>query len=106
MQLKTKTGRVLELPTVEEDAAITMAALDDPDAQPISEKDWKDNRNQMRRGRPCAELTKERITIRLSPQVVAAFRATGKGWQTRMDEVLLDFVRKHSSDELQKIEKP
>lgn len=27
-------------------------------------------------------------TIRLSPEVVAHFRATGKGWQARIDEAL------------------
>ena len=32
-------------------------------------------------GRPKAEITKERIAIRLSPDVLAAFNATGKGWQ-------------------------
>lgn len=36
-------------------------------------------------GRPKAEVTKERITIRLSPDVVSAFRAGGPGWQTRFD---------------------
>lgn len=31
------------------------------------------------RGRPKATVTKERITIRLSPDVVGAFRSTGQG---------------------------
>ena len=31
-------------------------------------------------GRPKAEVTKERITIRLSPDVLSAFRASGSGW--------------------------
>lgn len=46
-------------------------------------------------GRPKAEVTKERITIRLSPNVVEAFRATGSGWQTRMDAALNDWLKKH-----------
>jgi uncharacterized protein (DUF4415 family) len=41
--------------------------------------------------------TKERITIRLSPEVVARFRATGKGWQSRMNAALQDWLRKHKS---------
>jgi uncharacterized protein (DUF4415 family) len=41
--------------------------------------------------------TKERITIRLSPEVVARFRATGEGWQSRMDAALQDWLRKHKS---------
>ena len=39
--------------------------------------------------------TKEATTIRLSPEVVAFFRAQGQGWQTRLDEVLREYVRTH-----------
>ena len=48
------------------------------------------------RGRPKAAVTKERITIRLSPDVVQPFRATGDGWQTRIDSALRDWLKKHS----------
>ena len=34
---------------------------------------------------PQKAPTKERITIRLSPEVVQRFRVTGDGWQTRVD---------------------
>ena len=37
---------------------------------------------------PQKSPTKERITIRLSSEVVEHFRATGSGWQARMDEAL------------------
>lgn len=47
------------------------------------------------RGRPPAETTKERITIRISPDVLDAFRATGRGWQTRMDDALHDWLKTH-----------
>ncbi len=30
----------------------------------------------------------EQIFIRLEPDVIAKFKATGKGWQSRMNEVL------------------
>lgn len=43
-------------------------------------------------GRPKAAETKERITIRLSPDVLDAFRGTGAGWQTRIDTVLKEWV--------------
>ena len=39
--------------------------------------------------------TKERITIRLSQDVVTSFRATGDGWQTRVDAALQDWLRTH-----------
>ncbi len=48
------------------------------------------------RGRPTAEVVKDRITIRLSPEVTEAFRASGSGWQTRMDAALKDWLRTHS----------
>lgn len=44
------------------------------------------------RGRPKAAQTKERITIRLSPEVLEAFRATGAGWQTRIDGALKEWL--------------
>lgn len=37
--------------------------------------------------------TKEAVNIRLSPEVLKAFRATGKGWQTRINDVLLKYVQ-------------
>jgi len=40
--------------------------------------------------------TKERITIRLSREVVEQFRASGEGWQTRMDAALKDWLKTHS----------
>ena len=48
------------------------------------------------RGRPKAAVTKERITIRLSQEVVEQFRASGDGWQTRMDAALKDWLKTHS----------
>ena len=39
---------------------------------------------------------KERITIRLSADVVQPFRATGDGWQTRVDAALKDWLKTHS----------
>jgi len=49
------------------------------------------------RGRPPAVTVKERTTIRLSAEVMAAFKASGKGWQTRVDDALKDWLKTHSS---------
>lgn len=68
--------------TPEEDAAITAAALADPDAQP------SDDLMRRKRGRPFAEARKEKVSVRLDPEVLAHFRALGTGWQTRMNEAL------------------
>ena len=48
------------------------------------------------RGRPKLAVTKERITIRLSRDVVERFRASGDGWQTRVDAALKDWLKTHS----------
>jgi uncharacterized protein (DUF4415 family) len=45
------------------------------------------------RGRPKAPVTKERITIRLSPEVVSSFRSSGEGWQTKIDQALKDWLK-------------
>jgi uncharacterized protein (DUF4415 family) len=45
---------------------------------------------------PQKAPTKERTTIRLSPEVLHTFRATGAGWQTRVDDALKDWLRMHS----------
>lgn len=41
-----------------------------------------------KRGRPPKATRKRAINIRLSPEVLAFFRASGPGWQTRVDQVL------------------
>lgn len=41
--------------------------------------------------------TKERITIRLSSDVVQRFRDTGDGWQTRIDAALKEWLKEHPS---------
>jgi len=45
-----------------------------------------------KRGRPPKAVRKRAINIRLSPEVLEYFRATGPGWQTRVDEVLKSHV--------------
>ena len=44
---------------------------------------------------PQKAPTEERITIRLSPEVVQPFRATGEGWQTRVDAAFKDWLKSH-----------
>ena len=44
---------------------------------------------------PGRKPPKEVINIRLSPEVLSAFRATGTGWQTRVDGALRDWLTKH-----------
>ena len=46
---------------------------------------------------PQKTPTKVSTTIRLSSGVVQAFRATGEGWQTRVDAALKELLKTHSS---------
>ena len=93
------------LPSQSEEKQIAVGLATDPDS-----REWSDNDFQQAvgfaqlpteiqrklRGRPKAMTTKERITIRLSPEVLDHFRATGDGWQTRIDLALKDWLKTHS----------
>lgn len=46
---------------------------------------------------PNKHPTKEQVAVRYSPEVLAYFRATGAGWQTRMDEALREYVSRHKA---------
>ena len=81
--------------TEAEDAAITAAAMSDPDALPLSDQEWETVKPLIRLGRPTATITKERITIRLSRDILSQFRASGDGWQTRIDCALRQYINEH-----------
>ncbi|CAN7520749.1 BrnA antitoxin family protein [Pseudoduganella sp. LjRoot289] len=81
------------MPTDEEDAAITAAALSDPDAQPLTDEELAQFRRG--RGRPAQAVTKIPTTLRIDPEVLQAFKATGVGWQTRMNQVLYEWADAH-----------
>ena len=99
----TSKGRFIRMPTEEEGKAIEAAALSDPDAQPLTD----DQLNAMipmreylarkeKRGRPTSDSKKVLVSVRFSPEVITHFKSTGKGWQSRMDGVLRDYVASHS----------
>ncbi|MFJ1298470.1 BrnA antitoxin family protein [Pseudomonadota bacterium AL_CKDN230030165-1A_HGKHYDSX7] len=51
-----------------------------------------------RRGRllgSTAEIRKTATTIRFDADVIEAFRATGRGWQTRINDALRDWLKTH-----------
>jgi uncharacterized protein (DUF4415 family) len=91
--LTMRNGRKLLLPTPEEEAAINAGIAADPDTHEVTDEEF--GRMRRMRGRPKAETTKTRIAIRLSPEVVETFKATGRGWQTRIDEALKQYIKEH-----------
>ena len=50
----------------------------------------------LRRGRPKSATPKQALTVRYDAEVVEAFKATGRGWQTRMNAALKDWLKTHS----------
>ena len=93
---KTTPKRVIQIPSVEENARIIAAAKADPDAQPLTKKQLAAMvplKSVL--GRPKSENKKLLVSVRYSPEVIAYFRSTGEGWQARMDGVLSEYVSKH-----------
>ena len=86
----------IAMPSAHEDKIITAAAKADPDAKPLTPKQLK-SMVPMRalRGRPKSANTKQLVSVRYSPEVLAYFRSTGEGWQSRMDRVLREYVTRH-----------
>lgn len=82
--LTNKEGEVRELTEEDFKAAVPFSALP---------KRLQAKLRAMRG--PQKAPTKERITIRLSRDVVERFRATGEGWQTRIDAALRDYLKAH-----------
>ena len=84
--------KTLIRPTDAEDAVITAAALNDPDNQPLTAEQLAQFKRKP--GRPAGS-NKELVSLRLDSEVLDTFRATGAGWQTRINEVLKDWTKHH-----------
>lgn len=91
MYLTTKSGKQIYLPTPEEDDALTAAALSDPDNPPVT-----DFSGFKRVGRPPLANPKVAVKLRLDEDIVEKLRATGKGWQTRVNAALREYVQTHT----------
>lgn len=49
-----------------------------------------------KRGRPKTAQTKQEVKLRIDADVLAAFKAGGAGWQTRMNQVLKQWVESNA----------
>jgi uncharacterized protein (DUF4415 family) len=87
--------------TPEEEAAIDRGIAADPDTYALSSGEFKTLRPfpevmaERRMGRPPKEHPKEQVSVRYDADVIAAFRATGDGWQTRMNNALRVYLSEH-----------
>ncbi len=93
--VKTLSGRVLRLPSDEEDARIRAGIAADPDTHEVSDAEFALMKRSV--GRPLGSGTKTQITLRVDTDVVEAFKATGAGWQTRINEILKNWVHSHAA---------
>lgn len=70
----------------------------DPDDAPEITREWVagadlyHGKKLVKRGRPAGTAKKTQTTVRISNEVLAFFRASGRGWQTRMDAALKKYV--------------
>lgn len=88
---------VIKMPAREEDLLVLAAAKADPDAQPLTSGQLREMVPLSSiRGRPRSASAKLLVSVRYSPEVIVYFKNTGEGWQTRMDEVLKDYVMRNS----------
>ncbi len=85
--------RKLVRPTKTEEAAINAGISADRDTYELSEAEFRQLRPV--RGRPRSPSPKQRISIRLSPDVLAKFKSAGRGWQTRIELALRDWLKTH-----------
>ena len=92
-------GMVSRLPVIDEDGEV--GDLSEADislfhpAHVVLPPDLQKTLGMRVRG-PQKTPPKVSTTIRLSPEVVEAFRAGGAGWQTRIDAALKDWLQTHS----------
>jgi uncharacterized protein (DUF4415 family) len=87
---KLKPGHIS--PTDEEEAVINAGIAADPDAYELSDEEFAKLQPiaevKNRRGRPPLDAPKVAIKLRLDREVVEGFRATGPGWQSRINAAL------------------
>lgn len=64
----------------------------------LAEADLMRHGKLVRRGTrgPQKAPTKKLVSLRLSPEVIEHFKASGRGWQTRIDTALREAIRKHA----------
>jgi len=84
--------RKLIIPTDAEDSAINASIASDPDTFEATTEQFK----SAKRGRGIQkETTKVPVSIRLDQDIVDFFRHSGRGWQTRVNEILREYKSTH-----------
>jgi len=105
---KLKVGHIS--PTPEEEAAINAGIAADPESRELDAEWFAKARPASEvlppeiyaalvakrpRGRPKADTTKVFTAIRLDADLLDAFKSTGRGWQTRVNAALRQYLIEH-----------
>ena len=61
----------------------------------VSDNEFHDAVKKTKAGRPVSKNPKLLVSMRYDAEVIKYFKATGKGWQTRINEVLSKYVALH-----------
>lgn len=83
----------LVMPTAAEDAAITKGIMLDGSTMAIATAHVGRMQPLRGPGRPKVEQPKVPVTMRVDADVLDAIKASGTGWQTRVNTVLREAVR-------------
>ena len=77
----------------------TIRDIDRDTAPDLSAAGWPEKlaHAPVRRGRPPVATPKVSTTIRLSQEVLDHFKAGGRGWQTRIDAALREWIGNHDA---------
>jgi uncharacterized protein (DUF4415 family) len=107
------TKRKIKMPNAVDDAVINAGITADSDSPEWMSADFaraepaakvlprlfsKETAAEMlkpKRGRPVSTSPKAHVNIRLDAEVVEQFRATGRGWQTRLNAALKEWLKTH-----------
>jgi uncharacterized protein (DUF4415 family) len=113
MHLKTKKGRLIELPTDSEDAEINAGIKADSDTLELDTDSFTRAKPAAEvlmqlfdpeivaemlgspKGRPPIQNPKKLTSVRFDSDILDSFKATGKGWQTRMNDALREWLNEH-----------
>jgi len=87
--LTTKEGEVYELSTIS-----LKKMRPAKDVLPQNTLKLLEKRKIGQRG-PQIKPKKIAVTLRYSPEVISYFKSLGPGWQTKMDEILKNWVKRH-----------
>ncbi len=101
------------IPSALEDKAIAQGIASDPNAREWQDQDFADAKPAQQvlsqhlrpkvaatllaqRGRPKTLNPKVHLNLRLDSDIVNTFKSSGRGWQTRINDILKEWVHKHT----------